>query len=246
MRLNLLAAAAVAALTLTAAIAADVPDYVSQAVSDGTRPKAESDTDASRDPADTLAFAGVKPGMIVGELFPGGGYYTRMLSDVVGPKGKIYGIENNGWKGATALDEKIPAETGHANVMIQGQVFGNFDLPEKIDLFWITQNYHDLHIAKYGVVDMAAFNKRVFAALKPGGIYFILDHQANPGTTPDDIAKLHRIEKAQVIAEVTAAGFKLMGEGDFLHRDGDDHTKPIFDETIRGKTDQYALKFIRP
>jgi predicted methyltransferase len=98
----------------------------------------------------------------------------------------------------------------------------------------------------YGVVDMAAFNRHVFESLKPGGIYFILDHQANPGLRAEDLVKFHRIEKAQVIREVTAAGFKLMAEGTFLHRAGDDHTKPIFDPSIRGKTDQYALKFEKP
>ncbi len=240
-------AAALLAVTLGGtALAADAPDYVTHAVADQTRPKDDRDADALREPAATLAFAGEKPGMVIGELFPGGGYFTRMLSDVVGPKGKIYGIENTGWKGAVDADQKILTEPGRTNVAIQGKTFGDFDLPEKIDLFWITQNYHDLHIAKYGVVDMAVFNKHVFDSLKPGGVYFILDHQANPGTTTDDIAKLHRIEKTQVIREVTAAGFKLVGEGDFLHRTGDDHTKPIFDPSVRGKTDQYALKFVRP
>jgi predicted methyltransferase len=103
-----------------------------------------------------------------------------------------------------------------------------------------------LKIAKYGVVDTAAFNRAVFAALKPGGVYFILDHQANPGTGLDQIAVLHRIEKAQVIREVTAAGFRLAAEGRFLERPGDDHTKTIFDPAIRGRTDQYALKFVKP
>lgn len=93
---------------------------------------------------------------------------------------------------------------------------------------------------------MADFNRRVFAALKPGGVYFILDHQANPGTTTDQIAALHRIEKAQIIREVEAAGFRLVKEGDFLHRPADDHTRSIFDPAIRGHTDQYALKFVKP
>jgi len=118
--------------------------------------------------------------------------------------------------------------------------------PGQVDLFWITQNYHDLKIAKYGAVDLGAFNRSVFLALKPGGIYFILDHEANPGITSEGIAKLHRVEKATVIREVTAAGFKLVGEGKFLNRPGDDHTKPIFDKSIQGKTDQYALKFVKP
>ena len=227
-----------------AAFAAAVPDYVSKAVSDTTRPKSDTDRDVLRLPAETIAFAGVKPGMKVAELFPGGGYFTRMLSDVVGPGGHVYGIENKKWDDGS--DAKVAAEPNHKNVSIQVGAFGAFDLPEKVDLFWITQNYHDLHIAKYGAVDMAAFNKRVYDALKPGGTYFILDHQANSGTTEADIAKLHRIEKAQVIREVEAAGFKLAGEGDALHRAGDDHTKPIFDKSIQGHTDQYMLKFVKP
>ena len=107
--------------------------------------------------------------------------------------------------------------------MTDGQ-FGAVKLPKKVDLFWITQNYHDLHIAKYNPVAIPAFNKSVFDALKPGGTYFIVDHQANDGTTEADIEKLHRIPKAQVIKEVEAAGFKLVAEGGALYRPADDHT----------------------
>ena len=241
-----LALLALAAVPASAAPAADPPAYVAAAVADPARPKDERDSDALRDPADTLVFAGVKPGMVVGELFPGGGYFTRMLSDVVGPRGRVYGLENAGWKESVDADRQLLAEPGRGNVTLDVEPFGDFKLPEKIDLFWITQNYHDLKIAKYGAVDTAAFNRGVFEALKPGGLYFILDHQANPGTTLDQIAVLHRIEKAQVIREVTAAGFKLVGEGTFLHRPGDDHTKAIFDPAVRGKTDQYALRFVKP
>ena len=131
-----------------------------------------------------------------------------MLSDVVGPAGHIYGIENTKWDDGT--NAKVAAAVPDHNVTMQDGQFGDVRLPEKVDLFWITQNYHDLHIAKYDPVAIAAFNKDVFDALKPGGTYFILDHQANPGTDEAQIAKLHRIEKAQVIREVEAAGFKLV------------------------------------
>jgi predicted methyltransferase len=227
-----------------AAVAASVPDYVKSAVADTSRPKADTDRDAIRLPAETIAFAGVKPGMKVVEMFPGGGYFTRPLSDVVGPDGHIYGVENDKWDDGS--DGKVAAAVKDHNVTIQVTPFGQFTLPEKVDLVWITQNYHDMHIPKYGVVDMAVFNKHVYDALKPGGTYFILDHQANPGTTEAQIAVLHRIEKAQVINEVTAAGFKLAGEGDALHRTSDDHTKPIFDKSVQGHTDQYMLKFVKP
>jgi predicted methyltransferase len=246
MRLSIFVVAAALLVTGGSVLAAEAPAYVTSAVADPTRPKDDTSADALRDPADTIAFAGVKPGMVVGELFPGGGYFTRMLSDVVGPKGKIYGIENTGWKGAVEADQKTLDDMKHANVVLDPEPFGHFTLPQKIDLFWITQNYHDLHIAKYGEVDMADFNHRVFEALKPGGTYFILDHQANPGTTLDQIAVLHRIEKTQVIREVTAAGFKLVAEGKFLNRASDDRTKTIFDPAVQGHTDQYALRFVRP
>ncbi len=242
----LLAAALALPLITGAALAAAPPDYITKAVADPARPKDDVKADAQRAPAETLAFAGVKPGMTVAELFPGGGYFTRMLSDVVGPKGKVLGTENAGWKGAVKADQALMSEAGRGNVKIEALPFGQLAVPEKADVFWITQNYHDLKIAKYGVVDMAAFNHSVFEALKPGGVYFILDHQANPGLTAAQIADLHRVEKAEVIREVTAAGFKLQGEGKFLNRPGDDHTKPIFDDAIRGKTDQYALKFVKP
>jgi predicted methyltransferase len=86
----------------------------------------------------------------------------------------------------------------------------------------------------------------VFAALKPGGTYFILDHEAPPGTDDEAIAKLHRIERARVIREVEAAGFRLAAEGNFLRRPADDHSLPIFDKKVQGHTDQYALKFVKP
>lgn len=246
MRHSILPALALAVLMAAGGVAAaSVPAGVAKAVADPARPEADRKADALRDPADTLAFAGVKPGMTVAELFPGGGYYTRMIADVVGPKGAVTGIENAGWKGAVKADRETLAAMNRPNVSLQVQPFGHMDLPAgKADLFWITQNYHDLKIAQFGQVDMAAFNRAVFDALKPGGTYFILDHQANPGTTLAETAKLHRVEKAVVIREVTAAGFKLAGEGRFLNRADDDHTRPIFD--LKGKTDQYALKFVKP
>lgn len=241
-----LATLVVAAAMITAAYAAEARDPIAVAVADPTRPKSNRDADALRNPAATLAFAGITSGMVVGELYPCGGYFSRMLGDVVGPKGKIYGLETTRWNVCLPADRKMAAEAGRGNIVISAAPFGAFSLPEKVDLFWITQNYHDLHIKDYGAVDMVAFNRHVFASLKPGGIYFILDHQANPGLKDADIAKLHRIEKAEVIREVTAAGFRLVAEGNFLHRAADDHTKPIFDPAIRGKTDQYALKFVKP
>jgi predicted methyltransferase len=239
--------AALLALSLGAAAqAGDVPPYVAQAVTDTTRPKEDQTADAIRLPAFTLAFAGVKPGMTVGELYPCGGYFSRLLSDVVGPEGKVIGLETTRWKDCLPADQKMVAALPQKNMTVTAFPFGEFSLPEKVDLFWITQNYHDLHIKDYGNVDMAAFNRHVFESLKPGGTYFIVDHQATATIDDATIAKLHRIWKAQLVAEVTAAGFKLVDQASLPNGTTDDHTKPIFDPSVRGKTDQYLLKFVKP
>lgn len=223
-----------------------IPPVVEKAVADPARPADNKSADALRKPAETLAFAGVKPGMTVGEFYPGGGYFTRMLSDVVGPRGHVYGIENDKWKGAVEANQKLVAEGTWKNVSMDVQPFGTVRFPKPLDIAWLTQNYHDLKIAKYGVVDTLAFDRAVYAALKAGGVFFILDHQGAPGLSDAEIEKLHRINRDQVVKEVTSVGFKLAAEGNFLRRPGDDHTKPIFDDSIRGHTDQYALKFVKP
>lgn len=235
-----------AVASVATAASPKIPTAIEKAVADPARPADNKSTDEVRKPAETLAFAGVKPGMVVGEFYPGGGYFTRMLSDVVGPGGHVYGIENDKWKGAVEADEKLVAEGKWKDVSMDAQPFGTVKFPKPLDIAWVTQNYHDLKIAKFGVVDTLAFDRAVYAALKPGGVFFILDHQGAPGLTDAEIEKLHRINRDLVVKEVTSAGFKLAAEGDFLRRAGDDHTKPIFDESIRGHTDQYALKFVKP
>ena len=236
------------AFTIVAAPAADArpASIFARAVADAARPADHRQADALRLPAETLAFSGVRSGMTVGEFYPGGGYFTRMLSDVVGPKGHVYGIENQVWKGAVEADQALLKEGKWANVSIDVQPFGTVNFPKPLDLAWVTQNYHDLKIAKYGVVDTLAFDRAVYKALKPGGIYFILDHQGRPNLTDADIEKMHRINRDVVVKEVTAAGFRLVAEGKFLRRPGDDHSLSIFDPKIQGHTDQYALKFVKP
>jgi predicted methyltransferase len=246
-RITLLLASLVVIAPVTAAAAPQSrSSAIAAAVADANRPADHRQADALRKPADTLAFSGVRPGMVVGEFYPGGGYFTRMLSDVVGPAGHVYGIENDRWKGAVDADKALVAEGKWKNVSIDVQPFGTVNFPKPLDIAWVTQNYHDLKIAQYGKVDTLAFDRAVYAALKPGGIFFILDHEGPATLTDAEIEKMHRISRKVVIKEVTAAGFKLVDEGNFLRRPGDDHTKSIFDKAIQGHTDQYALKFVKP
>jgi predicted methyltransferase len=242
-----------ALLTFVAAIAAPVAaapklaEVIAAAVADPARPAEGRAADPLRKPAETLAFSGVKPGMTVGEFYPGGGYYTRMISDVVGPTGHVYGLDNQGWKGAVKADQELFKECPKCtNVTMDAQPFGTVAFPRPLDLAWVTQNYHDLKIAEYGKVDTVAFDRAVYQALKPGGTFFILDHQGAAGMSEADIAKMHRINRDVVVKEVTSVGFKLAAEGKFLRRPADDHTLPIFDKAIQGHTDQYALRFVKP
>ena len=240
------AAIALVAATSAAPLAArpGVPSPIVRSLADKERPATQVAADRTRKPAETLAFAGVRPGMVIGEFYPGGGYFTRLLARVVGPAGHVYAIENDKWKSSARDDAAMAVQ--YPNVTLKVAPFGTVDFPQPLDLAWVTQNYHDLKIAQYGAVDTLAFDRAVFASLKPGGVFLVIDHEAPSGTDDAAIARLHRIEKATVIREVTAAGFRLAAEGSFLRQASDDRTLPIFDKAVQGRTDQYALKFVKP
>jgi predicted methyltransferase len=118
--------------------------------------------------------------------------------------------------------------------------------PEKLDLFWISQNYHDLHDSFMGPVDIALFNKAVYDALKPGGVYVVLDHSARTGAPSDVTDTLHRIEPSTVRREVEAVGFQFDGSSAILANPKDPRTAGVFDTSIRGHTDQFILRFRKP
>jgi len=118
--------------------------------------------------------------------------------------------------------------------------------PEPVDLVWTSQNYHDLHDSFAKPADLAQVNAAIFRALKPGGIYVVLDHAALPGSGLSATETLHRIDPATVRAEVEAAGFVYVGESDVLRNPNDPHTAKVFDPSIRGHTDQFVFKFRKP
>ena len=214
------------------------PAYIFTALGDKDRPAADVALDPMRKPADTIAFAHVRPGDMVAELLPGGGYFTHILADVVGPNGHVYAVTSD--KGVARIQAVLDA---HKNVTA---VTGAVDapvLPEGLDVVWTTQNYHDLHNDGRSP---AKVNEAAFKALKPGGVYFVLDHAAAPGSGLRDTDTLHRIDPAIVKSEVEAAGFQLEAEGEFLRNPEDDHTLKVFDDKIRHKTDQFLFRFRKP
>ena len=228
-----------------------VPEAIAAAVADASRPAEDSARDADRKPAETLAFAGVKPGDKVADYAAGGGYFTRLFADVVGPGGHVYAmvpgslfVYPNIVKGTAEMSAFAAT---HPNVTVSvASALEAVKYPDKLDLFWISQNYHDLHDSFMGPVDMAAFNKAVYAALKPGGVYLVLDHAAAKGAPADVTDTLHRIEPATVRREVEAAGFKFESESAILANPADPHTATVFDKSIRGHTDQFIFKFRKP
>lgn len=252
MKSKLMLAAAAAVILGAGALAAQAatPAYVARAIADKGRPEADTKLDAERRPAEMLAFAGVKPGQTVVDLIPGGGYFTRIFSKAVGPTGTVYAVsgpirpsDDPSKPAPKPAQDVIAADPNYANVKSLHVPFTSLAIPTPADVIWTSQNYHDLHNVPN--LDMAAFNKSVYAALKPGGEFVVLDHVANPGD-PGVTKSVHRIDPAVVKAEVTAAGFKFEGESKALANPADDHTKAVFDPAIRHHTDQFIYKFRKP
>jgi predicted methyltransferase len=230
---------------------AAVPAEVTAAVADPERPVADRDRDVDRKPAETLAFSGIHAGQQVAELMPGGGYYTRLLSTLVGAKGKLIAVVPAPRPGtaADAPDRAAPikalaADPHYANVTVLVQSVRQLSLAAPVDVVWTSLNYHDVH--NVPDIDIAAFNKAIFNSLKPGGLYLVIDHAAAPGSPASVTSELHRIDPEQVKREVTGAGFVLEAESPILLNVADSRTAPIFDPAIRGKTAQFILRFRKP
>jgi predicted methyltransferase len=256
----ILAASLAASLSLSACMhepsapsapsAASNPGNIAAAVADSNRPDADKLRDANRKPAQTLEFLGVKPGEQIGEILPAGGYFTRIFSKAVGPSGHVYALVPERPANAPAnlpdlasAVKAIAAEPNYSNVTVVVQPLTKLVTPEPVDLIFTAQNYHDLHNFP---VDVVGFNRTILASLKPGGLYVVLDHSAPAGSGLADTKTLHRIDADVVKQEVTAAGFEFVGASDILANPADSRTAIVFDPSIRGKTDQFILKFRKP
>jgi predicted methyltransferase len=230
-------------------VAIALPPYVAAALSDPSRPAADMVRDKDRHPGEVLAFAGVRPGAKVADLIPGGGYFTRIFSKAVGPRGRVYAYVPDE---LTKLAKREPAvnaiarDPAFSNVTVILNTLPNFSAPEKLDLVFTAQNYHDMHDKFMGPADLSVVNRQIFRALKPGGVFLVIDHSAEPGSGLRDTETLHRIDSAVVKSEVTAAGFIFEGESRVLRDAGDSRKANVFDPSIRGKTDQFVYKFRKP
>ncbi len=240
-------AALAAAVLLGSGAAAQPPKFDIHAPIDPSR------GDALSNPAyhgpEVLKFIGLKPGQKVADIFPG--RFTMAFAQAVGPKGKVYGfMPDEIFKvhpGLTDVMAKRKSDPTWAGVSFLQAPMDAMALPDGLDVVFIRQNYHDLHVKFLGPADVPAFNRKVFAALKPGGEYVIIDHVAPAGMDATAAPnRLHRIDPTVVKTEVEAAGFKFDGESKVLADPTDDHTHMVLETSVLGKTDQFVYRFRKP
>ena len=226
---------------------AQIPADINDAINSPERPAADKALDAGRRPDQILAFYGIKPGMKVADIFAGGGYMTELFARVVGPKGTVY--SQNGpfpdqfKKIESEWNERLK-QPALKNVVKVSKPFDAPDLlpvpPDSLDAVIIHLNYHDMVGFK---LNRDNVNAAVFKALKPGGIYGIVDHSAKPGTNDTETTTLHRIDEDFLIKDVEKSGFKLTGASRALRHPEDDRTWVVFKH--RGATDRFMLKFTK-
>ena len=237
---------AIAAATLTLGVSVAV--FAQAQAPQGPPPDAL--TDPSLRGPEVIAFMGVKAGDKVADIFAG--RFVRAFSQKVGPKGQVYAVEPTEFikfekTGQQMLADMKTQAAALGNATVIYETLANLALPKGgLDKVFIRQNYHDLYDPFLGPADVPNFNKQVFAALKPGGVYVVLDHSAPAGTGLRDTNTTHRIDEERVKADMKAAGFVLDGESNILANPADDRSKMVYNPAIRGKTDQFLLKFRKP
>lgn len=207
--------------------------------------------DASRLPAEMLRFADVRPGMAVFEMLPGGGYFTRIFEDAIGAEGSLVlyapdEMADKPWKpieGAQTLSGTFGDGTVEAvHFPVAGPVPDG--MGERFDLVWTSRNYHDFH--NLPGFDAKAYNAMVLDLLKPGGTYVVLDHTAPDGSGTAETDTLHRIDPEAVRREVEGAGFLYDGASAVLANPEDPRDVSVYDKSVKGRTDQFVLRFRKP
>jgi predicted methyltransferase len=247
MRSTLALIALALAASAPAASAKDPSDYAA-ALNDAQRPAADKERDAARHPAELLAFAEIDPGEEVGDYIMGGGYWTRLLTTAVGPQGKVYAFQPDEFIAFRPAygDEQNAAVAGHANVAaLRGPVSAP-PFPEKLDTIITVQNLHDLYLGAFPPDTATKAIAALFDALKPGGTLVVVDHSAADGSGTTAANSIQRIDKAAAVAALTHAGFVVEAQSDLYKRPEDPRTANVFDPSIRGKTDQFALRLRKP
>jgi predicted methyltransferase len=218
---------------------------VAQALAARDRPPEHVAQDEGRHSAQLLAFSGIEPGDRVLDLGAFQGYSSWLLSSLVGPEGAVVAQNPAPWtEFAPVLPAMAALTAARPNTTHQIAPFDRLEGDsESFDAAYSALIYHD---AAYMDVDRGVMNRRLYELLKPGGVYVVVDHHAAPGSGLRDVESLHRIDPAQVRREVESVGFRFDAESDVLVRPEDDLTLNVFDDAIRGRTSQFAYRFVKP
>lgn len=226
---------------------------IAAAIASPDRPTGDLEQDARRKPQEVLEFVGVGPKMHVIDVFSAGGYYTELLARTVGAPGQVIAYNNPPY--ASFAAKAIEARYAGNRLPNVKQVTCTIEeleiVPASLDAALFIMSYHDLYWrpddGSWPPTDPLLLLGKLYAALKPGGVVVVEDHVANPGGEPDKVvADLHRIDPAIVKRDFAKAGFRFDGESRVLANPDDDHTKLVFDEAIRGKTDRFLYRFRKP
>jgi predicted methyltransferase len=230
-------------------VAAASATYIANAISDPFR-HGDIDADARRHPVELLEFSRLKPGDTVVDLVPGSGYFTRIFSQIVGPKGHVYAVWPSEYARIDSDEVKVvqelAADPHYANVTVLLQPAAQLSIPVKADVVWISQNFHDYLCRFMGPIDPVSLARSVLTAMKPHGAFIVVDHAAQEGSGLRDTEAMHRVDPQLVKTSALAAGFKLDGESRVLRNPADTHEVLVFDPSIRGHTDQFAYRFRAP
>ncbi len=217
-----------------------------QAVADPARTAEDRARDSGRLPADVMAFFGLESGMKVAELMAGGGYYAELFARVVGSEGKVY-THNTPFVIQRFADKPLSERLERLQMPQIERIdaeLTDLGLPAgELDVVTMILFYHDTY---WMGIDRAAMNQQIFDALKPGGVYGIIDHIAAPGRGIEDVKTIHRIDPEEIKRDITAAGFVLDGESDLLRHPEDDGSQNVFDAGLRGQTNRAVLRFRKP
>jgi len=216
------------------------------------RPAADREQDASRKPAESLAFFAVQPGMTALDLFAGAGYYSELLAAAVGPTGRVVAHNNKAY--LSGVGEELTrrfADSRLPNVEQMAAEANELGLtPGRFDFVLLSAAYHDVYYVNeaqnWPKIDGPRLLAELFEGMRPGATLIVIDHAATPGSPAETGGTLHRIDPAIVKTDFASAGFVLDGESDVLRNPADDFTKNVFDPAVRYKTDRFMLRFRRP
>ncbi len=223
-----------------------------QAVKSTSRLEGDYARDAGRKPGEVLEFVGIERGDIVLDMFSGGGYYSELLGVVVGPKGRVFAHSNQAYLGFVGDEFKARHAEGRLpNVEVLMAENNELELEaDSLDAVMLVLSFHDLYYANpdrgWPQIDDGAFLAELYRGLRPGGVVGIVDHAAVPGSSRETGGTVHRIDPAIVQQEMELAGFVLEATSDILRNPDDDHTKSVFEADIRGKTDRFVMRWVKP